>query len=95
MKWKRNEKTKYGLGEGEPKNRSNILTNNFIIVNISDGCPNQYKCRQNLVNLLHHEKDYGIMASWNFFATSHGKGAYDGIGGTIKREAARESLRLV
>ena len=28
-----------------------------------------------------------------FFATSHGKGPSDGVGGTIKREAAKESLR--
>lgn len=28
------------------------------------------------------------MAEWHFFAMSHGKGPYDGIGGTIKREAA-------
>ena len=24
--------------------------------------------------------------SWNFFATSHGKGAVDGIGGRLKRD---------
>ena len=28
-----------------------------------------------------------------FFATSHGKGACDGIGGTVKRATYRESLR--
>ena len=28
-----------------------------------------------------------------FFATSNGKGPYDGIGGTIKREASKASLR--
>ena len=30
---------------------------------------------------------------WNFFATSHGKSACDGIGGTVKRLAARASLQ--
>ena len=28
-----------------------------------------------------------------FFATSHGKSACDGIGGTVKREAAKKSLQ--
>ncbi len=32
---------------------------------------------------------------WHFFATSHGKGVCDGIGGTIKRLAARASLQNV
>lgn len=40
-----------------------------------------------------HKELYGIEASWNFFATSHGKSACDGIAGTIKRSAAKESLR--
>ena len=29
---------------------------------------------------------------WNFFATSHGKSAWDGIGGTVKRLATNASL---
>lgn len=29
---------------------------------------------------------YGFRATWNFFEASHGKGAADGIGGTIKRK---------
>ena len=39
------------------------------------------------------EEDFGIEAQWHFFATSHGKGPYDGIGGTIKRESAYYSLK--
>ena len=34
----------------------------------------------------------GITCEWHFFATSHGKSACDGIGGTIKRAMAKESL---
>ena len=30
---------------------------------------------------------------WHFFATSHGKNACDGIGGTVKRATARASLQ--
>ena len=45
------------------------------------------------MNLCYHKKDFGIDAEWNFFATSHGKGPCDGVGGTIKRLAARVSLQ--
>lgn len=31
--------------------------------------------------------------SYNFFATSHGKSACDGIGGTLKRTVMRHCLR--
>ena len=32
-------------------------------------------------------------AEWNFFATSHGKGPCDGLGGTVKHLAAKASLQ--
>ena len=32
-------------------------------------------------------------AEWHFSATAHGKGACDGVGGTVKRLAARASLQ--
>ena len=36
----------------------------------------------------------GIDAEWHFFfATSHGKWPCDGIGGTVKRLAAKDSLQ--
>jgi len=50
------------------------------------------KIQKNL-NLCHHKSDFGMDAEWHFFATSHGKGPCDGLGGTIKRLAARASLR--
>ncbi|KAK6180046.1 hypothetical protein SNE40_012265 [Patella caerulea] len=59
----------------------------------SDGCAGQYKNCKSFLNLCLHEEDYGIKAEWHFFATSHGKGPSDGVGGTLKREATRESLR--
>ena len=34
-----------------------------------------------------------MSAEWHFFATSHGKGPCDGLGGTLKRLAARASLQ--
>ena len=36
-----------------------------------------------------------MTAEWHFFATSHGKSPCDGIGGTVKRLAARVSLQAV
>ena len=45
-----------------------------------------------MVNLCHHRLYHGIDAVWNSFATSHGKSACDGIGGTVKRLATNESL---
>ena len=63
------------------------------IVYFSDGAASQYKNRKNFINLSHHEEDFGISAEWHFSATAHGKGACDGLGGTVKRLAARASLQ--
>ncbi len=63
------------------------------IIYFSDGAASQYKNRKNFANLCFHEDDFGISAEWHFSATSHGKGACDGLGGTIKRLAARASLQ--
>ena len=41
----------------------------------------------------YHEDDFEVKAEWNFFATSHGKSVCDGIGGTIKRAVAKNSVR--
>ena len=63
------------------------------ITYFSDGAASQYKNRKNFVNLCSHEADFGMKAEWHFSATSHGKGACDGVGGTVKRLAARASLQ--
>lgn len=53
-----------------------------------------WRCKQeNFVNLCYHQKGFILAAEWNFFATSHGKSACDGAGGTVKRLAARASLQ--
>ena len=59
----------------------------------SDGAVSQYKNKYKLLNLINHKNDFGINAEWHFFATSHGKGACDGIGGTVKRHAYFTSLQ--
>lgn len=63
------------------------------IIYFSDGCAGQFKNKKNFVNLCYHNADFGCDAEWHFFATSHGKGPSDGLGGTVKREARRASLQ--
>ena len=63
------------------------------IIYFSDGAASQYKNRKNFINLCYHYDDFRVAAEWHFSATSHGKGACDGLGGTIKRLAARASLQ--
>ena len=58
----------------------------------SDGCSGQYKNYKNFFNLTYHKQDFNLNASWNFFATSHGKSPCDGVGGMIKRKLTRSSL---
>jgi len=53
----------------------------------SDGCAAQFKNKFTLSNLCHFQEDFDISGYWNFFATSHGKGAVDGVGGKLKRVA--------
>lgn len=38
-----------------------------------------------MIQLLHtFQKNLGARISWHYFATSHGKGEVDGVGGTVK-----------
>ena len=69
------------------------LPNTKIIEYFTDGCAGQYKNCKNFLNLAHHAEDFNLQAKWNFFATSHGKQPCDGIGGTVKRLAAKASLQ--
>lgn len=59
----------------------------------SDGAAAQYKNKKNFYNLCQHKNDFNILAEWHFSATAHGKGPCDGVGGTVKRLAARASLQ--
>ena len=63
------------------------------IIYVSDGCGAQYKNYKNFMNLCSHKQDFGLDAEWVFFATSHGKSPCDGIGGSVKRHAAKRSLQ--
>ena len=51
----------------------------------SDGPSSQFKNKY-IVHLLHElQQQSGLQLKWHYFASSHGKGAVDGIGGTVKR----------
>lgn len=51
----------------------------------SDGCAQQFKNAYTLSSLNFSSEDNGVTAEHHFMATSHGKGAHDGIGGIFKR----------
>ena len=74
-----------------------FLKKNFTVVHrityFSDGAPQQYKKKKNFINLSHHILDFGVAGEWHFYATGHGKGACDGVGGTLKRIARRSCLQ--
>ena len=46
-----------------------------------DGAASHYKNRKDFINLANHEAYFWMPADWHFFATSHGKGPCDGVGG--------------
>ena len=50
----------------------------------TDGCTGQYTNKHRFINLCNYQKDFGLEAEWNFFATSYGKSPCDGIVGTVK-----------
>lgn len=75
----------------------NFLLNRYGTIKkvlfFSDGAGSQYKNKYNFFYLCQLKKLYGCDAEWHFFATSHGKGPCDGIGGTLKRLATKASLQ--
>ena len=71
---------------------NHLATKNHQIktINIfSDGASSQFKQRYLFSNLHEWETDFGVQLVWNFLAMSNGKGAVDGIGGTLKRSVCR------
>ena len=67
----------------------NHLTSKYIDIRhvnfISDGPSSQFKQKFLFSNLHLWGSRFNISIDWNFFATSHGKGVVDGIGGSTKR----------
>ncbi|CAF4897575.1 unnamed protein product [Rotaria socialis] len=73
-----------------------FLRNNYPQVTkisyLSDGAPAHFKNHSNIINLLYHQDDFAIFASWTFSASGHGKGPCDGIGAAVKSSANRAVL---
>ena len=65
-----------------------IKRNHPAVANVqffSDGAAAQFKQKFLFVNLTFLKQEYKFdTMMWNFFATRHGKGAVDGVGGTVK-----------
>ena len=53
----------------------------------SDGPSSQFKNRFMARFMEMSEENHASNIRWNFFATSHGKGAVDGVGGVLMRRA--------
>ena len=53
----------------------------------SDGPSSQFKNRFMALFMEMSEEKHASNISWNFFATSHGKGVVYGVGGVLKRRA--------
>lgn len=51
----------------------------------SDGAAQHFKQKFMFLYVTSLFESKGIRVNWHFFATSHGKGAVDGVGGTVKR----------
>ncbi|CAF2013388.1 unnamed protein product [Rotaria magnacalcarata] len=49
------------------------------------GAAAQFKQRFSFANLTFLSNDHNVNLIWNFFSTGHGRGAVDGVGGTVKR----------
>jgi hypothetical protein len=57
------------------------------------GLQHNTKTEKTKLNITCHNEDFEVPAKWHFFATSHGKSACDGVGGTLKRLAAKASFQ--
>ena len=57
------------------------------LVIYSDGAASHLKSKYTLSHTMSLQEFFGINIHWCFFASYHGKGVVDGIGGTAKRVA--------
>ena len=53
----------------------------------TDSPRSQYRNKTTFDIVYDHRNIFGVNAIWNFFESGHGKGSFDGIGGTYKRIA--------
>lgn len=62
---------------------------------VTDGAGSQFKNRFTLSNIARPDLIHPSLTDvdWSFFATAHGKGPVDGVGGTVKRAVWRRILQ--
>ena len=53
----------------------------------TDSPTSQYRNKTTFNMIANHQEIYGCNAIWNYYEAGHGKGPYDGLGGTTKRMA--------
>ena len=70
----------------------NAYVHAYFLYPLSDGASAQFKNNTTILNLVHHKADFNLEACWTYTATSHGKGAGDGIGAVLKSTAKRTTL---
>ncbi len=58
----------------------------------TDGPSSQFKNRYIASSIPEMEKKYGLQIEWNYFASGHGKGPVDGVGGIAKRTVYRRCM---
>ena len=56
----------------------------------TDGPKSQFKNKYVMYSMQMLSDKHNVQISWNFSATSHGKGPVDGIGATLKRVADKK-----
>lgn len=67
---------------------------NIKFLNIwSDGPSSQFKNKFVAATIPALQKHHNMKITWNYFATSHGKGPVDGIGGSVKRQVRNEVIK--
>jgi len=59
----------------------------------SDGPSSQFKNRYIAAAILFLQGRHSLDIQWHFFATSHGKGCVDGIGGLVKRKVTERVIQ--
>ena len=63
------------------------------LIEFSDGCGGQNKTYKIFMDLCSQKNDFGISAEMVFFTTCYCKSPCDGIGGAVKRLAAKRTLQ--
>ena len=68
-------------------NLKKMLPNLKHIHYYTDSPTSQYRNKTIFYLLSRHKELFNVTASWNYFEAGHGKGPWDGVGGSVKRMA--------